>query len=104
MNLAAGAAIALAYYLAAAESPELENTRKNYYFTRSFFNPDGLHRFSTWVNSNKSTHLVTDSNDREFNEMWPKGRYNHYWFDMNRDWLPVQLPKVKDKNVPQMDA
>jgi predicted deacylase len=32
-----GAAIALAYYLAAAESPELENTRKNYYFTRSFF-------------------------------------------------------------------
>jgi hypothetical protein len=41
-----GAAIALAYYLAAAESPELENTRKNYYFTRSSFNPDGLHRFS----------------------------------------------------------
>jgi hypothetical protein len=39
----------------------------------------------------KSTHLVTDSNDREFNEMWPKGR--HYWFDMNRDWLPVQLPE-----------
>jgi hypothetical protein len=25
--------------------------------------------------------------------MWPKGRYNHYWFDMNRDWLPVQLPE-----------
>jgi hypothetical protein len=23
----------------------------------------------------------------------PKGRYNHYWFDMNRDWLPVQLPE-----------
>jgi hypothetical protein len=29
---------------------------------------------------------------REFN-VWPKGRYNHYWFDMNRDWLPVQLPE-----------
>jgi hypothetical protein len=25
--------------------------------------------------------------------VWPKGRYNHYWFDMNRDWLPVQLPE-----------
>jgi hypothetical protein len=23
-----------------------------------------------------------------------KGRYNHYWFDMNRDWL-LNFPKVK---------
>ena len=89
-----GAAIALAYYLAAAESPELEKTlEKTIILLDPSFNPDGLHRFSTWVNSNKSTHLVTDSNDREFNEMWPKGRYNHYWFDMNRDWLPAQLPE-----------
>lgn len=50
-----------------------------------------LQRFSTWVN--KSTNLITDSNDREFNEMWPRGRFNHYWFDMNRDWSPVQLPE-----------
>jgi hypothetical protein len=21
------------------------------------------------------------------------GRFNHYLFDMNRDWLPVQLPE-----------
>jgi predicted deacylase len=48
-----GAAIALAYYLAAAESPELENTRKTIILLDPFFNPDGLHRFSTWVNSIK---------------------------------------------------
>jgi hypothetical protein len=89
-----GAAIALAYYLAAAESPELEKTLDNTIILLDpCFNPDGLQRFSTWVNSNKSTHLVTDPNDREFNEMWPRGRFNHYWFDMNRDWLPVQLPE-----------
>ena len=89
-----GAAIALAYYLAAAESPELEKTLdKTIILLDPSLNPDGLQRFSTWVNSNKSTHLVTDPNDREFNEMWPKGRFNHYWFDMNRDWLPVQLPE-----------
>ena len=89
-----GAAIALAYYLAASESPELEKTLENTIILLDpCFNPDGLQRFSTWVNSNKSTHLVTDSNDREFNEMWPRGRFNHYWFDMNRDWLPVQLPE-----------
>lgn len=89
-----GAAIALAYYLAAAESPELEKTLdKTIVLLDPSLNPDGLQRFSTWVNSTKSTHLVTDPNDREFNEMWPKGRFNHYWFDMNRDWLPVQLPE-----------
>ena len=89
-----GAAIALAYYLAASESPELEKTlEKTIILLDPCFNPDGLQRFSTWVNSNKSTPLVTDSNDREFNEMWPRGRFNHYWFDMNRDWLPVQLPE-----------
>lgn len=89
-----GAAIALAYYLAAAESSELEKTlEKTIILLDPSLNPDGLQRFSTWVNSNKSTHLVTDPNDREFNEIWPKGRFNHYWFDMNRDWLPVQLPE-----------
>ena len=89
-----GAAIALAYYLAAAESPELEKTLDNtIILIDPCFNPDGLQRFSSWVNSSKSTNLVTDPNDREFNEMWPRGRFNHYWFDMNRDWLPVQLPE-----------
>ena len=52
------------------------------------FNPDGLQRFSTWVNQHKAKNLVTDPNSREFNEVWPGGRFNHYWFDLNRDWLP----------------
>ncbi|MFE3869414.1 M14 family zinc carboxypeptidase [Flavobacterium sp. LS2P90] len=89
-----GAAIALAYYLAASQSPELEKILENTVILLDpCFNPDGIQRFSTWVNSNKSTNLVTDPNDREFNEVWPKGRFNHYLFDMNRDWLPVQLPE-----------
>ena len=89
-----GAAIALTYYLAACESQELEKTLENTVILLDpCFNPDGIQRFSTWVNSNKSTNLVTDPNDREFNEGWPRGRFNHYLFDMNRDWLPVQLPE-----------
>ncbi|MDG2430916.1 M14 family zinc carboxypeptidase, partial [Flavobacterium sp.] len=67
-----GAAIALTYYLAACESAELEKTLENTVILLDpCFNPDGIQRFSTWVNSNKSTNLVTDSNDREFNEGWP---------------------------------
>ena len=56
-------------------------------------NPDGLQRFSYWANMNKNQVLTSDSNDREYNEIWPGGRTNHYWFDLNRDWLPVQLPE-----------
>ena len=39
--------------------------------------------------------LNPDNQDREYNEHWPRGRTNHYWFDLNRDWLPVQLPESK---------
>ena len=57
------------------------------------FNPDGLQRFAYWANTNRNQNLTADSNDREYNEVWPGGRTNHYWFDLNRDWLPGQLPE-----------
>ena len=25
------------------------------------------------------------------------GRTNHYWFDLNRDWLPAQLPESQSR-------
>ena len=43
----------------------------------------------------KASNLNPDPNDREYREVWPGGRTNHYWFDMNRDWLPVQLPESR---------
>ncbi|WP_299525090.1 M14 family metallopeptidase [uncultured Lutibacter sp.] len=90
------AAIILAYYLAAAEGPEIVSLLKNtVVLLDPAMNPDGLQRFAYWVNTNKSKYLNTDPNDREFHEVWPGGRTNHYWFDMNRDWLPVQLPESR---------
>lgn len=90
------AALLVAYYLAAAESSEVQDMLDNMVvlFDPSF-NPDGLQRFAFWANSNKSKNLNPDPNDREYNEVWPRGRTNHYWFDMNRDWLPVQLPESR---------
>src|SRR4051812_44429842 len=86
----ANASLLSAYYLAAAQGKQIEDLLENVVilFDPSF-NPDGLQRFSTWVNQHKSKNLVTDPNDREFNEVWPGGRFNHYWFDLNRDWLPA---------------
>ena len=57
------------------------------------YNPDGLNRFASWVNTHKNQNLTPDGRDREYNEAWPRGRTNHYWFDMNRDWLVSQLPE-----------
>ena len=90
------AALLVAYYLAAAESTAVNNMLGNMVilFDPSF-NPDGLQRFAYWANSNRNKNLNPDPNDREFSEVWPGGRTNHYWFDMNRDWLPVQLPESK---------
>jgi hypothetical protein len=86
----ANASLLSAYYLAAAQGKQIDELLDNVVilFDPSF-NPDGLQRFSTWVNQHKSKNLVSDPNSREFSEVWPGGRFNHYWFDLNRDWLPA---------------
>ena len=92
----ANAGLAYAYYLAAAQGPDIEALLdKMVILMDPSFNPDGLQRFAYWANTNKAQNLVADNNDREYHEVWPGGRTNHYWFDMNRDWLPVQLPESR---------
>ena len=91
-------ALVSAYYLAAAKGKAIDDLLNNtvILFDPSF-NPDGMQRFSTWVNQHKGKALVTDPNSREFNEVWPGGRFNHYWFDLNRDWLPAQHVESRNR-------
>ncbi|MCB0495395.1 MAG: zinc carboxypeptidase [Cyclobacteriaceae bacterium] len=90
------ASLLMIYYLAAAQGDEIDELLKNavILFDPSY-NPDGLNRFASWVNSHKSKILDPNSSSLEHNEAWPRGRTNHYWFDVNRDWLPVQQPETK---------
>jgi hypothetical protein len=84
------------YHLAAADGPEIENyLNKTIILLDPCYNPDGMQRFSGWVNSRRSQVISADPNDTEHNEAWPGGRYNHYWFDLNRDWLVAQHPESK---------
>ncbi len=94
----ANAGLLAAYYWAAAQGKEVEDALQNVVilFDPSF-NPDGLQRFSQWVNMHKGKNLVTDPNNREFSEVFPYGRTNHYWFDLNRDWLVQQQPESKGR-------
>ncbi len=90
----ANAGLLAAYHLAASEDPEtLTLLDEVVVLFDPSFNPDGLQRFAYWANTNRSMNLNPDNNDREYSEVWPGGRTNHYWFDLNRDWLPTQLPE-----------
>ena len=94
----ANAALLVAYYLAAAPeaevAPLLDHT---IVLMDPFINPDGLNRFATWVNSHKGQVVSTDPQNIEQNEHWPRGRTNHYWFDLNRDWLLQQHPESRGR-------
>ncbi|MCF6299970.1 MAG: hypothetical protein L3J52_02460, partial [Proteobacteria bacterium] len=82
------AAVLYAWYLLANSDEKIKNMLNDtVVLIDPSFNPDGLDRFTTYVNNNRSLTTVTDSNDFSHNEPWPGGRTNHYWFDLNRDWL-----------------
>ena len=92
------AALLVAYYLAACQSKEVTDLLDNTVILLDpCYNPDGFQRFSTWVNMHKGKNQASNPANREFNEAWPGGRMNHYWFDLNRDWLFLQQPESKGR-------
>ncbi|HET7459647.1 MAG TPA: M14 family metallopeptidase [Longimicrobium sp.] len=49
-------------------------------------NPDGRDRYVNWYRSVRGARPNPDPQSREHREPWPGGRFNHYLFDLNRDW------------------
>jgi hypothetical protein len=93
------ASLLAAYYLAAAQGTAVDDLLEHTVILLDpSFNPDGMNRFASWVNTNRSMNVqVTDPASREFYEPWPGGRTNHYYFDLNRDWLPAQQPESRNR-------
>lgn len=91
------AALLSAYYYVAAQNDFLlKQLEEGIYFIDPVRNPDGQERFASWVNSNTSVNSYNISQfDREHTEGWPRGRGNHYWFDLNRDWVNIVHPESK---------
>ncbi|MEM9598650.1 MAG: M14 metallopeptidase family protein [Acidobacteriota bacterium] len=88
------ASLVVAYHLAAARN---EATRalldRTVILLDPSLNPDGHARFAHWANTHRGKVPVADPRSREHREPWPNGRTNHYWFDLNRDWLLAQHPE-----------
>ncbi|TQV72082.1 peptidase M14 [Aliikangiella marina] len=92
-------AMKLAYHLLAAPTETvnqkiLDNT---IVFIDPLQNPDGRDRFTSRYYAQVGLHPSYDRISAEHNEPWPRGRTNHYLFDMNRDWLAVTQPETKGR-------
>ncbi|HEX2970271.1 MAG TPA: M14 family zinc carboxypeptidase [Bacteroidales bacterium] len=99
-NEASGAnsSMLTAYHFAAGTGKDIEDILKTtIILIDPCTNPDGMQRFSGWVNSHRSYQTNADPLSREHLEVWPGGRSNHYWFDLNRDWLPVEQPESSNR-------
>ena len=95
---AGNAAVLVAYYLAAGQGNAIESLlQESIILLDPCLNPDGFNRFASWVNSHKGKNPIADGDSRELNEAWPGGRTNHYWFDLNRDWLLLQHPESRGR-------
>ncbi len=90
------AAQQVAYRLAAADDDEtmmvLNNSIVILYIC---INPDGRDRFVSWYNDVQRNVVATSPKDLEHYEPWPNGRVNHYWFDLNRDWVWLVHPESR---------
>lgn len=95
---ASNAAVVAMYYLAAAQGPAIDELLSNtIVLIDPNMNPDGFTRHSTWVNMHQGLTDVSDPYARGFTETWPGGRGNHYWFDLNRDYLFVVHPESRGR-------
>ncbi|MBK7808573.1 MAG: zinc carboxypeptidase [Saprospiraceae bacterium] len=92
------AALLTAYTLLASNQKSVMDYLKHaVIFIDPAINPDGRERHTQWANMYRAEHLVSDNADVEHNENWPRGRVNHYWFDLNRDWLLAIHPESRSK-------
>ena len=88
--------MAVAYHLAAARGEAIEATlEQSVIILIAVFNPDGSSRMSAWNHMYGANVPVADPQHQLHNTFWPDGRTNHYWFDLNRQWLILQHPEPR---------
>ncbi|MEL6724800.1 MAG: M14 family zinc carboxypeptidase [Pseudomonadota bacterium] len=89
------AAIPLLYHYAAAETADVSSHLDNAVMIFTVvFNPDGHARRIDHMETFWSYGDNTDINDAAHN-MWIEARTNHYWFDLNRQWLLLTQPESR---------
>ncbi|MBY6187874.1 peptidase M14 [Marinobacter hydrocarbonoclasticus] len=87
-----------AYHLAAGQSAEVKRwLDEAIVVITPSQNPDGNDRFTQWVNGYRGNVPSGHNYHREHFQGWPSGRVNHYWADLNRDWLYQAHPESRGR-------
>ncbi|MEM9841060.1 MAG: M14 family zinc carboxypeptidase [Pseudomonadota bacterium] len=82
------------YHLAAAQDAATQALLEdNLVILMVTLNPDGASRMANWINNHRATVSVPFPPHRERKRFFGWGRTNHYFFDLNRQWLPVAQPE-----------
>lgn len=62
-------------------------------------NPDGRDRYVNWYKQARNKTYNPHGSSWEHREPWPGGRYNHYLFDLNRDWAWQSQKESRERAV-----
>lgn len=92
------AALLTAYYLVASRSTDTAQwLQQAVVLFDPAQNPDGRDRAASWHNAYASSPASADPADKEHVEPFPQGRTNHYFTDLNRDWLALTQQDTRPK-------
>ncbi len=93
------AAVETAYHLLAARNDKMVNgiLANSVVVIDPMQNPDGRDRFIRSFEAGLGLEPDPNPLAAEHTEPWPSGRFNHYLFDMNRDWVGITQPETKGR-------
>ena len=92
------AALGLIYHLIANQDKRILNMLDEMIIIIDpLMNPDGRARFAKNLEQYRGTAPNYDDQSLLHTGDWPYGRTNHYYFDLNRDWLYLTQPETQGR-------
>ena len=93
------AALLTAYHLLAARHDAMADTilANDVVLLDPIQNPDGRDRFVNYYEQTRGPEPDANPMASDHNQPWPSGRYNHYLFDLNRDWIALTQPEIREQ-------
>ena len=94
----ADAALGVIYHLIASKDDDiLELLDEMVIIVDPVMNPDGRARFAKNLEQYRGTAPNYDDQSLIHTGDWPYGRTNHYYFDLNRDWIYLTQPETQGR-------
>ena len=94
----ADAALGVIYHLIASEDDDIkELLDEMIIIVDPLMNPDGRARFAKNLEQYRGTAPNYDDQSLIHTGDWPYGRTNHYYYDLNRDWVYLTQPETQGR-------